>query len=55
MDTWIEWLYIILLFVLMLITCLSLDGLMSDNAADEINRGMDMMEKMKEMNRKNKK
>ena len=54
MDTWIEYLYGILLFVLMIIVCLSLDGLMSDEAADEINRGMDMLEKMKEMTKKNK-
>lgn len=54
MDTWIEYLYGILLLTLALISCISLNGLMSDDAADEINRGMDMLEKMKEMTRKNK-
>ena len=52
METWIEYLYGLILLILALLSCISLNGLMQDNAADEIFRGMDMMEKMKKINKK---
>lgn len=49
LGTVVEYLYCIVLFILCSISCYSLWKLGEDPAANEINRGMDFLEKMKKI------